>query len=254
MLRVLLGKMLDSHIPDTDPWLVKIANKVYFKNIAVSLFCSVFMVMSPYLQTQLIKNDMTFGISALVVFLMSFLSASFLYTPFITALHKARITRIWKNIRRDVSAMSVCYAGVFTTFFLALQYFSSAFPEANAIYKIVFTVLLFALWQIMLLKTSNIVCNAEAECRLQLRAVLSAKKAMFTEVALFNFGIMVVFLFLVEQYFFQQYGIMSDWSAEQKLLFSQNVPIIVAFFTYPYAVVLSYCCYSEARKRAFNSR
>lgn len=250
MLKRFLKKEMSSRIPGSEPRLVQQAFKLYPKNIAVGLFCSVFMMLFSYLQFVLIRNNLSLWLSAVLVFSAAFASVAFLYTPFVISVHRARITMLWRGISRDVLSLALFWAIIYSALFATLFYLLKLSVEPQAVILILFIMLLFIIWQLMLFKVITIVFNATAEDRAEvsLRSLFLANKAQFIEVVLCSFGVLVFLPYLVEQFFLRKYGYTSDWPAELKAEFSQNTPILIMFFAYPLIVFFAYSCICNAFK------
>ncbi|MBQ2841173.1 MAG: hypothetical protein IJE70_07480 [Oscillospiraceae bacterium] len=130
--------------------------------------------------------------------------------------------------------------------FSGFSYFSVSLPSYNSIIKTAFAVTSFLGWQVMIFKAINIVCNIGSDEKIPLSKIIAKKTDYFVETAMCTFGLLIAFPFIIEDSFFTKYGTISRWPEAQKILFSQNVPLLYTFFVLPFTICLACCCYHEA--------
>jgi len=251
MFRHFFNKILSSQAPDSEPWLLNEAFKLYLKNIVVGLFCSVFMMLFPYLQFVLIRNNAPVPMSALLVFAAAFLSVAFLYTPFITSVHRARISKIWSAIWYEVLAIAIYWAFFHSALFLFAYTTRHLCGEICAIVCILFLLLSIVFWQTMLFKLVLVIYKktSEKSLKISLFNLFTKNKALFMEAYIFNIGLLLFVPYFTEQFFLRKFGLTSDWSEEQKIEYSQNAPVLIMFLILPLTVILSYACMCNAVKK-----
>lgn len=153
---------------------------IYRKNIVVNLFFSALILLLPYLQYWLIKSSTSVFLSVFCVFFAAFLSVVFVYIPFAVSVHKAHITQLWKTLRRDSLILATQWAVICTLLFYAMVYLleNAALPKVCVL---MCAVLMFIVWQVVILKAVNIVCNAtdEGDTDVSLFSVIKNNKLFF---------------------------------------------------------------------------
>ena len=90
MLRSVFRKMIDSRLPQNEPWILYEAIKLYGKNAATALLFSVFMMLFPYLHFVLLHNNAPLHICAVLISAGAFISSNLLYAPFIASVHRRK--------------------------------------------------------------------------------------------------------------------------------------------------------------------
>ena len=243
---MLFRRMFCRNFSEDDPRIFDRAVSLYVKNIVVGLFCTVFMMLFSYMQESLINSGVSCVLSFLCVFSAAFISVLLMYVPMIASIHRARIFSNWHALRSDVLSLSFKWATLRALLFSGFGYALISLPSYKAIIKIAFTVASFLGWQYMIFKAINIVCNMGSDEKIPLGKVITKKSDFFIETAMCTFGLLVAFPFIIEEYFFKEYGTISRWPEAQKILFSQNVPLLYTFFVLPFTICLACCCYHEA--------
>ncbi len=156
-------------------YIIGDALKIYFKNIIVNLFFSALILLLPYLQYVFIQNETPYIIAFALTLIAAFASVALVYAPFIISVHKARITKLWRVILRDVLTLAAWWSALHAALFAAFL----CVPGFRIIAVIVYIVLAFFLWMVMVLIVSHIVCSATAEDgeQISLWGILSRDKS-----------------------------------------------------------------------------
>jgi len=242
MFRHFFNKILSSRFHDSEAWLLNEAFKLYLKNIVVGLFCSVFMMLFPYLQFVLIRDNISVPISALLVFAAAFLSAAFLYTPFIISVHRARISKIWSAIWHEVLATSVTYSMSHSVLYAIFYYTLTNSTFYRNILPLIFTISVFILYQLMLLKISLVVFNCEIahSLRKTVLSVINSKRTLLAEMLFCGFSLLIIVPLLLERGYYYDNPFSTYWSFEKRSEFAHSVPILFVYFIFPIASILPY--------------
>ena len=246
MLRSVFRKMINSRLPQNEPWILYEAIKLYKKNIATGLLFSAFMLLFPYLHFVLLRDSVPLHICAVLVFVGAFISLMFLYAPFLASIHRRKTSSRKKLAWSRISTNSLWWALVHSVIFTVFLFLCSSYPEHAPLIKILFSALLFTLYQIVLFQTAFIITESASET--SFFSLFIKRKALFIETFLLNIALLFSVPYFTEQYFLSQFSVFAEWPSEKQLAFARYMPILATFFIFPLPLVLSYICIQNSKE------
>ena len=127
---------------------------------------------------------------------------------------------------------------------------------ASVFFAVLLLLVMFLNWQFMLLAISYIVCVADKGTSetVSFWNCMCLVKEKIAEVSLLNLGVLIFVPLLSRQFFLREYGFTSEWPIEMKMEYAQNFPILLLFFTFPFAVIASYTFIRSALKITKNGK
>ena len=248
MLRSVFRKMIDSRLPQNEPWILYEAIKLYGKNAATALLFSVFMMLFPYLHFVLLHNNAPLHICAVLISAGAFISSNLLYAPFIASVHRRKTSSQKKLAWNRISMNSLQWALVHGVLFSVFVFLLRKYPEHASLFKIFFPILLFSFFQITLFRTAFIITESTLEKTLKtsLFFLFLRQKALFVETFLLNIALFFSVPYFTEQYFLSEFSIFSEWPSEKQLSYARYMPIVALFFIFSLPLISSYVCIKNA--------
>lgn len=236
--------------------IIKNTFYIYRKNIVVNLFFSALILLLPYLQYWLINKGVSVSLSVFCVFFAAFLSVVFVYVPFAISVHKAHITQLWKTVFGDALILAAQWAVICALLFSAMVYLleNALLPKVSVL---ICAVLMFIVWQVVILKAVNIVCNAtdESGTGVSLFFVMKNNKRLFAVIflcgAVFMLAIPIMWGFKKQSNLAKYPEIENPTAAppSELVLTANELTFAIIFLLIPMLVIAMHECYRVANKK-----